>query len=66
MQSIFPTIMLTLFSALAFAQDGASHPPSETVDLIYVAIFCALFVGAIVVFFIYLWMNERKKKQQEQ
>lgn len=65
MQGILSTIVLMLFSALAFAQDGPSHPPSETVDLVYVAIFCILFVGAIVGFFIYLWMNERKNKQQQ-
>jgi len=65
MQSILSTIVLTFFSLLAFAQDGANIPPSPTVDIIYVVIFCVLFIGAIVGFGIFIWLNDRKRKQQE-
>jgi hypothetical protein len=65
MQKILFPIILMLFSALAMAQDGANIPPSPTVDIIYVVIFCVLFVGSIVGFGIYIWLNDRKKRQQE-
>ncbi len=65
MQRIISTIVLTFFSLLAVAQDGANIPPSPTVDIIYVVIFCVLFVGSIVGFAVFIWLNDRKKKQQE-
>jgi high-affinity Fe2+/Pb2+ permease len=65
MQKALSTIMLMLYSVLAVAQDGANIPPSPTVDIIYVVIFCVLFIGSIVGFFLYVWLNERKKKQPE-
>jgi len=66
MQGFFSVIVLSLFSALVAAQEGDLHPPSETVSMIYVVLFCLLFVGMIAGFFVYLWINERKKKQDAQ
>jgi uncharacterized membrane protein len=63
MQKTLSLILLAFLSTLAIAQDGASHPPSPTVDMVYVVIFIVLFLGMIGGFFVYLWMNERKKKQ---
>jgi hypothetical protein len=52
---------------LAFAatreMEGASAP-AETVDVIYVVIFVVIFVASIIGFFIYLFLNEKKKSDQ--
>ncbi len=54
-----------LAACLAYAQDdGAAIPPSETVSVIWVAVFGVLFVGMIVGFFVYLWWNEKKNKNK--
>lgn len=58
-------MILMLLPALALAQEETAHAPSPTVDMIYVVIFILLFFGGIGGFFIYLWMNERKKKQEQ-
>jgi len=68
MKKILSAITLFLMSCWAFAatkeMEGASAPV-DTVDMIYVVIFIVIFVGSIVGFFIYLWMNEKKQKSDQ-
>lgn len=65
MKRLFPAFALfPLFhSFLAGAQDAAPAAPVETVSMVWVAIFGAIFLGSIVWFFIYLNYKERKSKQ---
>jgi heme/copper-type cytochrome/quinol oxidase subunit 4 len=53
----------TMLPAWVAAQEMAPEKPAETVDMIYVIIFGVIFLGMIVGFFIYLWINERKQKK---
>ena len=68
MKKILSAITLFLMSCWAFAatkeMEGASAPV-DTVDMIYVVIFIVIFVGSIIGFFIYLWMNEKKQKPDQ-
>jgi hypothetical protein len=68
MKKILSAITLFLMSCWAFAatkeMEGASAPV-DTVDMIYVVIFIVVFVGSIIGFFIYLWMNEKKQKPDQ-
>ena len=68
MKKILSAITLFLMSCWAFAatkeMEGASAPV-DTVDMIYVVIFIVIFVGSIIGFFIYLWMNEKKQKSDQ-
>ena len=59
------TFVAMLFPAWLAAQEMAPEKPAETVNLVYVAIFGVIFVGMIVGFFIYLWLNERKQKKSD-
>jgi putative effector of murein hydrolase LrgA (UPF0299 family) len=63
MKTTLSLLVLLFLPLAAAAQEGASHPPSEPVNVIYVVIFGVLFIGMIAGFFVYLWINERKKKQ---
>lgn len=53
-----------LVACAAHAQEegGANIPPSETVSVVFVVLFGIAFVAMIAGFFVYLWMNERKRK----
>ena len=68
MKKILSAITLFLMSCWAFAatkeMEGASAPV-DTVDMIYVVIFIVIFVGSIIGFFVYLWMNEKKQKPDQ-
>jgi heme/copper-type cytochrome/quinol oxidase subunit 2 len=67
-KKILSAITLFLMSCWAFAatkeMEGASAPV-DTVDMIYVVIFIVIFVGSIIGFFVYLWMNEKKQKPDQ-
>jgi hypothetical protein len=66
MSRCLPAMVLFLLVCSAFAQEegAANVPPSETVGLIWVAIFGVIFVGMIVGFFGYLWWRERNQKPE--
>lgn len=53
-----------LLAATGEMESGAVAP-SETVDVIYVVLFGVIFVGMIVAFFVYLWINEKKQKSNQ-
>lgn len=53
-----------LVACSVYAQDeAAGGPPSETVPVIWVAVFAIVFVGMIAGFFVYLWWIERNRKK---
>jgi protein-S-isoprenylcysteine O-methyltransferase Ste14 len=39
--------------------------PPETVSMVYVVIFGVIFIGAIIGFFIYLFMSDKKEKSDK-
>ena len=57
-----PGLGLAASAAYAQGEGGASIPPSETVSVVFVVLFGVAFVAMIAGFFVYLWMNERKRK----
>lgn len=68
MKKLLSHVTLFLMSCgLAFAatreMEGASAP-AETVDMIYVVLFVVIFIASIVGFFIYLFVNDKKKSDQ--
>ena len=63
---LLPILTFLLSSTVHAAKElDAASAPAETVSMVYVVIFGILFVGMIVGFFIYLWMQDSKSKQQE-
>jgi preprotein translocase subunit SecY len=65
MQKLLSAVVFFLMSlpVLAATKEMEGTPaPVETVDMVYVIIFCLIFVGMIVGFFIYLFMNDKKEK----
>lgn len=65
MKRILSTLVFFLmqFPLLAAAQREAPSVPAETVSMVYVVIFCVIFVGMIAGFFIYLFMSDKKEEQ---
>ena len=62
MNKIFSTLLFFLlqFPLLLAAQEReAAAAPVETVSMTYVVIFGVVFVGMIVGFFVYLFMNDK-------
>jgi hypothetical protein len=57
------TFVTMLFPAWVAAQEMAPEKPVETVSLVYVVIFGVIFLGMIVGFFVYMWINEQKQKK---
>jgi hypothetical protein len=43
----------------------AATKPAETVDMVYVIIFGVIFFGAIVGFFVYLFMSDKNEKSDK-
>ena len=68
MKQLLSAVTLFLMSCWAFAatkeMDGPSAPV-ETVDPIYVVVFLVLFVGSIIGFFDYLYLNNKKEKSDQ-
>lgn len=68
MQKLLSSVVFFLMSlpVLAATEDvGRADAPVETVGMVYVVIFGVLFIGSIVGFFIYLYMNEKKSKKDQ-
>jgi hypothetical protein len=68
MKKLLSAISMFLMSCgVAFAatreMEGATAP-ADTVDVIYVVIFVVVFIASIIGFFIYLFLNEKKKSDQ--
>jgi hypothetical protein len=53
---------------LAAMEEGkGANAPVETVDMVYVVIFCVIFIGAIVAFFIYyFWQDDSEDKPKQE
>jgi hypothetical protein len=69
MNRLLTAITLALFSAPLLAavgqEEGGGGPPSEPVDLVWVAVFAVVFFGMIAYFFFYLWRNEKKRTPEQ-
>ena len=54
-----------LLSSAAFAatKEIEQNAPVETVDMIYVVLFGVIFIGMIVGFFIWMWISDGKKTE---
>lgn len=67
MSKLLSAVTLFLLSLPVLAatreMEGASAP-AETVDLVWVIVFAVIFIGAIVGFFIYLFMANKDKKPE--
>ena len=56
------TLFLLSFPLLAATKEiEAANAPVETVDIVWVIVFAVIFIGAIVGFFIYLFMTDKSK-----
>jgi dipeptide/tripeptide permease len=67
MKNFLYSILLFLLSnpLLAAVREEPASAPVETVSMVYVVVFGLLFVGMIVGFFIYLWMNDKGEPQDK-
>jgi hypothetical protein len=67
MSKLLSTVTLFLLSLPALAatkeMEGASAP-ADTVDMVWVIVFAVIFIGAIVGFFIYLFMSDKGNKPE--
>ena len=69
MKNFLASIFLFLLSSpllAAIREEPAQNAPVDTVSTVYIVIFGVLFVGMIVGFFIYLWMNDKSESQDKQ
>ncbi len=65
-KSLIPFAFSLLSSAaIAATKEIDQNAPVETVDMIYVVLFGVVFIGMIVGFFIYLWMNDKKAEEKK-
>ena len=59
------TLFLLSLPVLAATKEmDAASAPAETVDMVWVIVFAVIFIGAIVGFFIYLFMTDKGKKPE--
>jgi hypothetical protein len=67
MSKLVSAIVLFVMSSPLFAaaEEAGATAPAETVDVIWVALFAAIFIGSIIAFFVYLWHTERSRKPKE-
>ena len=68
MQKFMSSAVFFLMSlpVLAATQEmDKANAPAETVDMVYVVIFGIIFIGSIVGFFIYLFMNDKKEDKSD-
>lgn len=67
MSKILSAITLFLLSLPLLAAtkelEGASAP-ADTVDMVWVIVFAVIFIGAIIGFFIYLFMTDKGNKPE--
>lgn len=62
--TLLSLVLLMPSLALAAADEPAASAPAETVSMVYVALFGIIFIGMIVGFFVYLFMNEKKDEKK--
>ena len=64
MRKLLPAVALFLMPAwvLAAVNEQVANAPAEQVDTIYVVIFGVLFFGLIIMFFVWMWWDSKKKK----
>lgn len=68
MSKSLSAVALFLMSSPLFAaaqEMEAATAPAETVDVIWVIVFGAIFIGSIIGFFIYLWHSEKSRKPEK-
>jgi hypothetical protein len=66
MYKLLSTFVAVVFPVWVAAQEmAATEKHVETVNVIYVVIFGMVFVGMIAGFFLRLWLNERKNKEEQ-
>ena len=69
MKNFLTSIFLFVLSSpllAAVREEPAQNAPVETVSMVYIVVFGVLFVGMIIGFFIYLWMNDKSESQDKQ
>ena len=59
--SALTLFLLSLPLLAATKEMDAASAPAETVDMVWVIVFAVIFIGAIVGFFIYLFMTDKGK-----
>ena len=67
MSKLLSVVTLFLLSSpllAAMREMDAASAPAETVDMVWVIVFGVIFVGAIVGFFIYLFMTDKGGKPE--
>jgi hypothetical protein len=62
----FVVSFLLSLAALAAEEGGAANAPVQTVDMVYVAIFLILFVGAIGGFIVYFFFQDDGEEKPAQ
>ncbi|HKA46433.1 MAG TPA: hypothetical protein VKF40_30850 [Burkholderiales bacterium] len=64
MRKLLSAVALFLMPAWALAavNEQVANAPAEQVDTIYVVIFGVLFFGLIIMFFVWMWWDSKKKK----
>jgi hypothetical protein len=67
MSKFLSAVMLFLMSSPLFAALKEMDPnaPSETVSVVWVIVFGVIFIGAIVGFFVYLWLTDKSRNPKE-
>lgn len=68
MSKFLSAVTLFLMSSPLFAaakEMEAATAPAETVDMVWVIVFGVVFIGSVIGFFIYLWYNEKNRKQEK-
>jgi hypothetical protein len=67
MSKLLTAVTLFLLSSpllAAMKEMDAANAPADTVDMVWVIVFAVIFVGAIIGFFIYLFMTDKDKKAE--
>ena len=50
----------------AYSQTPGADAPADKASMLTVVIFLLLFAGACVGYFVYVWWNEKKKRQRKE
>jgi hypothetical protein len=69
MKKLLSAVTLFLTSFWTYAAVGemseVASAPAELVDMAFVVLFFILFFGSIAWFFVHMWRNEKKRKQDQ-
>jgi len=66
MSRFLSAVALFLMSSPLFAamrEMDAANAPAETVSVVWVIVFCVLFVVSVAGFFAYIWLKDGKSEQ---